>query len=125
MQGKVSKNDAIERLLRENRARGLEKQATHFASINARKEVWWYDISRKKVMSEKLQTLNILAYDQRTNDLHHLVVPTQFLRDNLEKLFTRQDKDTISLELSASRSNFLQDVRSGGGRIQFLQFLKG
>ena len=124
MQVKVSKNDAIERLLRENRARGLEKHATHFASINVRKEVWWYDISRKKVMSGQLQALNILAHDHRTNDLHHLVVPTQFLRDNLEKLVIRQDKDTISLELSASRSNFMQDVRSRGGRIQFSQFLK-
>jgi len=102
----------------------LEPTETNFASINASKDVWWYDIPRQKVTSQQHEVLHVLAYDHRSNELHHLVVPTQYLRDNLAKLAVRQDKDTISLELSASRSHFLRDVRPGSGRLEFAQFIQ-
>lgn len=122
MSPNISKNEAIARLCRERPALKLDSKTTHFANINATKDVWWYDISRKKVTAGQHENLNVLAYDHRTNELHHLRVPTKFLRDNLDKLVVRLDKDTISFELSASKTNFLQDVRPSGGRVQFSQF---
>lgn len=125
MPPKLSKSDAIARICREHPTLKLESSTTHFASINASKDVWWYDISRTKVTAGRHEALHLLAHDHRCNELHHLIVPTQYFRDNLSRLVVRQDKDTISLELSASRSNFLQDVRPGGGRIHFIQFRQG
>ena len=122
MPSKLSKSDAVARLSREHPTLNLESSTTHFASINASKDVWWYDISRKKVMAGSHEALHLLAHDHRCNELHCLIVPTQYLRDNLRRLVVRQDKDTISLELSASRSNLFQDVRPGGGRVHFIQF---
>jgi len=124
MSPKLSKSDAIARLRREHPTLRLEPTETNFASINASKDVWWYDIPRQKVTSQQHEVLHVLAYDHRSNELHHLVVPTQYLRDNLAKLAVRQDKDTISLELSASRSHFLRDVRPGSGRLEFAQFIQ-
>ena len=49
MSPKLSKSDAIARLCREHPAIEIESKATHFAKINAAKDVWWYDISLKKV----------------------------------------------------------------------------
>lgn len=125
MSPKLSKSDAIARFQREHSTLSLESNTTHFANINAAKDVWWYDISCKEVASGHHEVLHVLAHDHRTNELHHLVVLTKYLRDNLRRLVIRQDKDTIGLELSASRSNFLQDLRPGGGRIQFAQFRQG
>ena len=119
---KLSKSDAMARLNRERPILNLESSTTHFASINASKEVWWYDIPCKKVTTGRHEVLHLLAHDHRCSELHHLVVPTKYFRDNLSKLLVREDKDSISLELSANRSTFLQDVRPGAGRIHFAQF---
>ena len=124
MSPKLSKSDAIARLCSENQELNLESNTTHFASINASKDVWWYDIACKKVTSGHHEFIDVLAHDHRDDKLYHLVVPTKYLRDNLDKLDIRQDKDTISLELSANEFNFLQDVRSGGGKVPFAQFRK-
>lgn len=124
MSPRLSKIDAIARLLREHPELDLESSAIHFANINASKDVWWYDIACTKVATGRHDALHVLAHDHRSNELHHLLVPTTYLRDNFDKLVVRVDKDTISLELSASRSNFLQDVRPSGGRLHFAQFLQ-
>lgn len=124
MTSKLTKSEAIARFLGERPSINLDKSATHFANINAGKEVWWYDIPCAKVKSGRHEALHLLAHDRRTDELHHLVVPTKHLLDNLDKLAIRPDKDTISLELSASRSNFLTDVRPGGKRLPFSQFLQ-
>lgn len=122
MSPKLSKSDAIARLCRERPALRLASTTTHFANINASKDVWWYDIPRQKVTSKQHEALDVLAYDHRSDELHHLVVSTKYLRDNLTKLVVREDKDTISLELSASRPHFLRDIRPGGGGLDFVQF---
>ena len=124
MPPKLSKAEAIARLEREAPSLDMSSASTHFASINARKDVWWYDIPCDRVASGRHEVLHILAHDHRNNELHHLVVPTKYLRENFAKLVVRRDKDTISLELSASSTNFLRDVRSGGGRVDFSQFLQ-
>ena len=122
MSVRLTKNEAIARLRSERPTLNISSSSTHFASINASKEVWWYDIPRSKIASGRHDALHLLAHDYRNNTVHHLAVPTKYLRDNLSKLVVRSDKDTISLELSASRSNFLQDVRPGGGRLHFAEF---
>lgn len=122
---RLSKNDAVARLTRKCPTLEIQACTTHFASINAGKEVWWYDIARKKVTAGQHEVLHVLAYDHRSDEIHCLVVPATYLRENLSRLVIREDKDTISLELSASRSNFLQDIRPGGGRVPFAQFSQG
>ncbi|NHQ85396.1 hypothetical protein HA050_04615 [Iodobacter sp. HSC-16F04] len=122
MSVKLSKSDAIARLYREQPNVNLDSNATHFANINASKAVWWYDIPRKKVTSGSHEVLHILAHDFSNNELHYLVVPTKYLCNNLGKLVIRKDKDSISLELSARPSNFMQDIRPSGGHIHFSQF---
>ena len=122
MPPKLSKSEAIASIRREHPALKLESNTTHFASINAGKDVWWFDIPCKKVIAGHHAVLDILVHDHRSNELHHLVVPTQYFRDNFSKLVVRKDKDTISLELSASSSNFLRDIRPAGGQVAFAQF---
>ena len=75
-----------------------------------------------KITAGPREGLHVLAHDHRSNELHHLVVPTNYLRENLDKLVIRQDKDRISIALSTSQLNFLQDVRPGGAGIHFAQF---
>lgn len=123
MHSKISKAAAIERLRRLGGTQELRQDNTHFANINGAKEVWWYDIPLNKVLDGKLDYLNILAYDFRTDDLMHLKVPTEFVKSSLAALVVRDEKQTISLELSAGKTDFMRDIRPGGGKVQFSMFL--
>jgi hypothetical protein len=51
----LSKSEAVARF---NRARGatLRTGEVHFANINAGKDVWWYDIPRRKVTSGRMSS---------------------------------------------------------------------
>ena len=61
-------------------------------------------------------------YDHRTDEIHYLQVPMQYLRENLSRLVVREDKDFVSLELSAERSRMFKDLRPKSGGVQFVQF---
>jgi len=116
----LSKKDAIARLRQKH---PLVSKPIHFANINASKDVWWFDIPLQEVMSERHEFIGLLVFDHKSDDLHYLRVPTVYLRSNMEKLFVRPDKETISLELSTKAPNVFQDVRPGGGKLSFRQFL--
>ena len=103
----------------------LNNRTTHFANINAAKEVWWLDLPLSKIASGVMEHINLLLFDHRKKELHHLRVPTSFLRENQDKLVTRPRKRTeeaISLELSAVNGQLFRDVRPGGTGVDFARF---
>ena len=98
-----------------------------WSSVNHGDDVWWLDIPLKKVRVPAAEdSLHILLYDFRTRKIHHLLVPTLFLRENSNnmKLFVRKAKDTIHLHLSANRADhkFFQDVKVHKGGLHFARF---
>jgi hypothetical protein len=114
---------AVENKRLSRRLRPLNNTNTHFSNINSSKEVWWLDIPLEKIRTGKIDPLHLLLYDDRSRELHHLEVPIAYFRRNMKALVIRPDKDVISLELSAARSNRFQDVRPTGGRVPFCTFL--
>lgn len=120
---RMEKREAIRRTNQRYKVAELNNRNAHFANINARKDVWWFDIPLKKVNPGAERILHLLLYDHRSKELHHLRVPTGYIRENLSKLVTRNEKETISLELSTDRSNLFQDVRPTAGGVHFGQFL--
>jgi len=101
----------------------LKNPTIHFANINSKKHVWWFDIPVKKFTSGKFKTINLLAFDNEEGLLHHLIVNTNQIKDNLGIVYILEDKESVSLELSAKKHNKFQDVRPGGERMNFSQFL--
>jgi hypothetical protein len=122
MTAMLSKREAIEAIKRES-SLTLSYRTTHFANVNARKFVWWFDIPVEKFTSDKYVTLDMLMVSTDAKELHHLRVPTIYVRDNLCHFHVRKDKDSVSLELSSLSTNIFQDVRSGSGKMPFLQFV--
>jgi hypothetical protein len=120
---KMEKREAIRRANQLYKATVLNNHNTHFSNINAAKDVWWFDIPLEKVSSSTEMILHLLLYDDRSNELHHLRVPTSYFRENRLQLVIREKKKTISLELSAARSRLFQDVRPTAGGVRFGQFL--
>jgi hypothetical protein len=118
----LSKREAIEAVKRES-SLTLSYSTTHFANVNARKSVWWFDIPVEKFTSDKYDTLDILVASTDAKELHHLRVPTTYVRDNPRHFHVRKDKDSVSLELSSLSTNKFQDVRPGSGKMPFLQFV--
>jgi hypothetical protein len=94
----------------------------HFANINSSKDVWWYDIPLHLISSATLDYIDLLAYDNRSDELHHLPVPIKYIKRFLPGLVIREKKNTISLELSADPYKPFEDVRPGGRRIDFSVF---
>jgi hypothetical protein len=124
MSQRIEKADAMTRMKERPSGRTVNRRNTHFANINSQKEVWWFDIPCSKIAVGAVEDINLLLFDHRTNELHHLIVPTAYLRANLNGLVVRGEKGTISLELSAEVSNMFQDVRPTGGGIKFRQFVE-
>jgi hypothetical protein len=102
----------------------LRLQSTHFANVNARKDVWWFDIPVSKIESSAYEHIHLLLYDRHSDRLHHLQVPVKYFRQNLARLVVRQDRGTISLELSSNNSKLFRDVRPTGDSVEFRQFLQ-
>ena len=101
----------------------LSANDTHFANINAAKNVWWFDIPIHK-LSDNIY-INVLLYDCSDRKLYHLKVPCNYFQDHHFNFSICKDKQVISLELSADISNRFQDVRAGGSQVNFQYFLKG
>lgn len=122
MTKKNSKNEAIGLFNRQS-GNSLHNSTTHFANINSSKPVWWFDISVKKITSGKVNTIDILVFHNKANSLHYLRVPTTYIIENFDKFYVREDKNSVSLELSSERSNQFQDVRPASGKMPFAQFV--
>jgi len=92
----VNKSEAIAR------AGGLERLDTkyvQFSNINVAKDVWWLDLPLSRLDEVDIKQIDLLLFDDRYDELHHLVVPTAYLRENLSRLTVRDDKNCIRLEL--------------------------
>lgn len=123
MPGRLGKRDAISRMNREYGAAVLQFPTTHFANINAAKDVWWFDIPIDKTVPAAGEKLDLLVYDFRKDQLYHLRVPTEYFRQHMKDFSKRDDKDTISLWLSSEGTNLFRDLRSTNGGVPFAQFL--
>lgn len=120
----MKKKEAITKLNSRKDAPLLTNANTRFANINTRKEVWWLDIPVRCLKANSGNALNLVLYNHRTDELHHLSVPSTFFFKNLKGLVVRKDKDVITLELAVEAAHQLQDVRSKGAGISFKQFLQ-
>jgi hypothetical protein len=98
--------------------------SAHFSNVNTAKPVWWLDIPAVKITSGKINLLTFVLYDQKENVLHILEIPTDFLRNNIDHLYPRPDKEMFSFQLSAERANKFESVKPAGSDLQFGQFLK-
>lgn len=96
---------------------------THFAHVNARKPVWWFDIAVDKFVSGKYEHIDLLTITGDEKTIHHLRVPTKYVGHEIASFHVRIDKKSVSLELSTDSSNLFQDVRPGGKKMPFIQFL--
>ena len=101
----------------------LANATTHFANVNASKSVWWFDIPVEKFTSGQYEVLDLLLVNSDASSIHHLRVPTAYVRDNLAKFHIREDKGSVSLELSSLASRMFQDIRPGSERLSFSKFL--
>jgi len=101
----------------------LSNATTHFANINASKPVWWFDVPVEKFTSGRYEALDLLLVNSDSRLIHHLRVPTAYLRDNLAKFHIRNDKGSVSLELSSHVNQIFQDIRPGSENLPFSQFL--
>src|SRR5215216_952525 len=91
---KTEKREAIRRKNQIYKVAELNNRNTHFSNINASKDVWWFDIPLKKVNPGADRMLHLLLYDHRSREIHHLRVPTTYIRDNLSQLVIRDEKET-------------------------------
>jgi hypothetical protein len=122
MASSIKKPEAIARINRLYGQGGLDDRNTHFANVNARKDVWWLDIPLSKISRAGITEINLVLYDQHSDKLHFLRVPIDYMRANLGRLVVREDKAVISLELAADQTRLFQDVRPTSGGVQFGQF---
>lgn len=102
----------------------LVKNTTHFANINSARPVWWFDIPVKKFTSDLYEALDLLLVTDDAMSIHHLKLPTAYVRDNLAQFHVRSDTNSVSLELSSCSTQLFQDVRPGGKRRSFSEFLQ-
>lgn len=120
----MNKNEAIKIINRRIGSNLLNNRNTHFANVNSAKNVWWFDIPTSKAFSQNIPHLHLLVYQPHGDELFHLKVPTGFFIKNRSGFIIREEKETISLELSVDKSTFLKDVRPGSKKISFKDFLQ-
>jgi hypothetical protein len=120
----MEKNEAIKIINRRIASNSLDSRNTHFANVNSAKNVWWFDIPTSKAFSQTISNLHLLVYQQKVNELFHLKVPTSFFLNNRSGFVIREEKGTISLELSAEKATFLKDIRPGSDKLSFKEFLQ-
>lgn len=122
MKANITKREAIVAI---NRVLGLNlsNSSTHFAHVNSSKQVWWFDIPVEKFTSGQYSTLDLLLVTADSTLLHHIEVPVSYIRDNLSDFYVRDDKASVSLELSSRASNLFQDMRPRSNKRPFVQFL--
>ena len=125
----MTKSDA-KRIAEKN---GIKLGKWNLASRNTGQDVWWINIPVADAAEQRI----ILLHDTRKGAeyLHVLDVPAGFISDNADKFkrmtslkkdkgLTSLKKDVYNIELSCNKRNMFQDVKSGGGNIQFRRFVR-
>lgn len=124
---KIDKKAAIARRNQQLGGAVLGVNNTHFATLNKNKNIWWFDIPVGRIKIGQYEWVHLLMHNPVTDELHHLRVTTQYLRDNEDGLVTRNKgsrNSTLSIELSADRDSLFQDVRPAGKGVRFAQFVQ-
>lgn len=123
---KLDKAQAIARRNQELGGAVLGVNNCHFTELNRNKNIWWFDIPVSRLAVGQYEWIHLLLHTPSTDQLLHLKVPTVFLREKMEGLVVRNQgkrKPTVSLELSADKDAFLEDVRPAGTGVNFAKFL--
>jgi hypothetical protein len=118
----MNRQEAMRRANSGYGTRELNGGNTRFANINSPRGAWWVDIPLSKITAGGLEEINLLLYDHRSDELHHLRVPSKYFRENITWLAVLEDKDCIRIELTTDRANMFKDIRSGGAGVQFVRF---
>ncbi len=100
----------------------LDVKHTQFSNINVAKDVWWIDVPLSRLEDDELKQIDLLLFDDRASELHHLIVPTEYLRQHLEELIVRAGKK-VQLELRAKEPNRFQNVKPISSEVGFSQFV--
>lgn len=125
---KLDKKQAIARRNQELGGAVLGVNNCHFTELNRNRNIWWFDIPVSRLAVGQYEWIHLLMHTPDTDELLHLKVPTVFLREKLEGLVVRNEgkrKAALSLELSADKDSFLQDMRPAGTNVNFAPFRTG
>jgi hypothetical protein len=91
----------------------LDRNNTHFSNITQARTEWFFNIPLSKVEGTRAEEIiHLLLYDYRSGQIHHLRVPTSYLRDNMPNLRVRRDTNAIDLHLSTENYKLFQDKSS-------------
>ena len=124
---KLNKAQAIARRNQELGGAVLGVNNCHFTELNRNKNIWWFDIPLARLAIGQYEWVHLLLHTPSTDELLHMKVTTAFLREKREGMVVRathKRTPTMSLELSADKDSFLQDVRPTGTGVNFAQFLQ-
>ncbi|MCL6700569.1 hypothetical protein [Pseudomonas sp. T1.Ur] len=122
---KLDKKQAIARRNQELGGAVLGVNNCHFSELNRNRNIFWFDIPVVRLAIGQYEWIHLLLHTPATDELLHLKVPTVFLREKMEGLEVRNQgkrKAALSLELSADKDSYLQDMRPGGTHLDFSQF---
>lgn len=122
---KLDKSQAIERRNQQLDSTVLNRDNTHFAVLDPKRNIWWFDLPFGQIKT--CEWINLLLHTPETDQLLHLKVPSNFLRahrDEVEMRHAGKRNMSVSLELSADRDSYLQDLRPKGGQLAFAVFVQ-
>lgn len=102
----------------------LDVRYVQFSNINVAKDVWWIDVPLSRLSDGDLSQVDLLVFDERSDELHHLVVPTSFLREQVGRLTVREEKRCIRLELNANGPHRFRNVKPISSEVDFDRFVK-
>ncbi|MCI0996333.1 hypothetical protein [Pseudomonas corrugata] len=122
---KLDKKQAIARRNQELGGAVLGVNNCHFSELNRNRNIFWFNIPVTRLAVGQYEWIHLLLHTPATDELLHLKVPTVFLREKMEGLEVRNQgkrKAALSLELSADRDSYLQDLRPGGTNLDSAQF---
>lgn len=124
---KLDKTQAIARRNEELGGAVLGTNNTHFAVLDPKRNIWWFDLPVSRLAVGQYEWLHLLMHTPGTDELVHLKVTTKFLREQKDGVVIRNEgkrKSTVSLELSADKDSYLQDMRPNSANLNFTAFLQ-
>jgi hypothetical protein len=124
---KIDKQQAIVRRNQQLGGNVLGTNNTHFAVLDPKRNIWWFDLPVSRLAVGQYEWLHLLLHTPSTDELIHLKVTTAFMREHKEGVVIRNEgkrKSTVSLELSADRDSYLKDMRPNGASLSFAGFVQ-
>jgi len=124
---KIDKQQAIARRNEQLGGAVLGTNNTHFAVLDHKRNIWWFDLPVSRLAVGQYEWLHLLLHTPSTDELIHLKVTTKFLREQKDGVVIRNEgkrKSTVSLELSADRDSWLKDLRPNGANLSFAAFVQ-